>query len=80
MPELTWRTGNNVWFENKDMLGNVSKVEMPNISVIKFNTSVTCVAGQYLMAFVLSPKDASGEIDMTRKVMVFVKCDVLSVK
>jgi len=32
------------------------------------------------MAGVLSPKDAEGATDPTRKVMVFVKCDVLTVK
>jgi hypothetical protein len=29
---------------------------------------------------VLSPKDAKGEVDYTRKVLVFVKCDILIVK
>jgi hypothetical protein len=33
-----------------------------------------------MLASVQSPKDAKGEVDMTRKVMIFVKCDVLSVK
>ncbi|MDA0767343.1 MAG: hypothetical protein O3A92_11030 [Verrucomicrobia bacterium] len=53
---------------------------MPDIYVLRFQTSVICVAGQYLMAAVLSPKDAKGETDRTRKVMVFVKCDVLTVE
>jgi hypothetical protein len=80
VPELVWHTGNTTYLEKKDALGHVSKVEMPDIYAIRLSTTVTCVAGQYLMASVLSPKNAKGEVDMTRKVMVFVKCDVLSVK
>jgi hypothetical protein len=33
-----------------------------------------------MLVSVQSPKDTKGEADMTRKVMIFVKCDVLSVK
>jgi len=33
-----------------------------------------------MLVSVQSPKDAKGNTDMTRKVMIFVKCDVLSVK
>jgi hypothetical protein len=80
VPELVWHTGNTIHLEKKDALGHVSKVEMPDIYAIRLDTTVTCVAGQYLMASVLSPKNANGEVDMTRKVMVFVKCDVLSVR
>jgi hypothetical protein len=80
VPELVWHAGNTVWMESKDALGNVSNVQMPDMYVIRFNTSVICIPGQYLMASVLSPKDANGELDQTRKVMVFVKCNIVTAK
>ncbi len=80
VPELVWHTGNTVWQEAKDELGNLSKIEMPGIYALQFNASITCLAGQYTLAAISSPKDDNGITDMTQKVMIFVKCDVLSVK
>ncbi len=80
IPELVWHPGNTTYLERKNTLGDIYKLEMPDIYAIQLNTSVTCVAGQYLMAAVLSPKDTKGDTDLTRKVMVFVKCDILSAK
>lgn len=80
VPEISWHTGDTIWQETKDTLGNVSKVKMPDFYVIRANTAVTCLGGQYTLISVQSPKDAKGDADMTRKVVVLVKCDVLSVK
>jgi hypothetical protein len=79
-PDLIWHTGNTVWNERKDELGNLTKITMPDFYKVSLNTSFTCIAGQYTMAGVVSPKDAKGEVDQDRKVMIFVKCDVLEVK
>jgi hypothetical protein len=78
LPELIWHTGDTVWYERKDELGNVTKVAMPDFYKLSINTSITCVAGQYIMAGVLSPKDEKGGVDRNRKIMIFVKCDVLA--
>jgi hypothetical protein len=80
VPEIICHTGNTAWHEGKDTNGNPFKVQMPDFYTIKLNTAITCINGQYTMTGVVSPKDNNGETDMTRKVMVFVKCDVLSVK
>lgn len=80
VPELIWHTGNTTWHEGKDQAGNPYKVQMPDFSVVRLNTTITCVNGQYSLAGVLSPKNDQGEVDMTRKLMVFAKCDVLAVK
>lgn len=80
VPELVWHTRNVTWHEGKDQLGNPFHVQMPDIYTLRLNTALTLVSGQYALAGVLSPKDEKGETDMTRKVMVFVKCDVLAVK
>lgn len=80
VPELTWHTGNTTWVEYKDPHGNVHKVQTPDIYCFRLNTSLGCVSGQYVLAGAASPKDAKGDTDPTRKVMVFVKCDILSVR
>jgi hypothetical protein len=80
LPELVWHTGNTVWHDGKDGFGNPTKIQMPDMSVVRLTTAITCINGQYTLAGVLSPKNDKGEVDMTRKLMVFVKCDVLPVK
>jgi len=80
VPELIWCSGNTVWQETKDALGNVTKVEMPDFYSLRPNTQITCIGGQYTLLSLLSPRNSKGEMDPERKVMVFVKCDVLSVR
>jgi hypothetical protein len=79
-PEIVWHTGNIVWAERKDGLGNVSKIEMPAFYRLSIDTAVTCVDGQYCLIAALSPKDQNGVTDFTRKVMVFVRCDIKNVR
>ncbi len=79
LSELTWHTGDTIWSEGKDALGNAHKIAMPDFYTMETNTSVTCIAGQYHLVGVLSPRNAEGKLDSERKVMVFVKCDVLPV-
>lgn len=78
LPELVWHTGDRVWQERKDELGNVTKVSMPDFYKLSINTSITCISGQYVMVGVVSPKNGAGEVDHERKAVIFVKCKVLS--
>jgi len=80
LPEISYHTGNTVWHEGKDTNGNPFKVAMPDFHVLRLSTAITCINGQYTMTGVVSPKNDKGDTDMTRKVMTFVKCDVISVK
>lgn len=80
VPEMVWHTGNSVWTEGKDELGNPYKVQMPNMYTLRLNTSIMCISGKYTLAGVVSPKDDKGDTDTSRKVMIFVKCDILVVK
>jgi len=80
VPELVWHTGDTLWGEGKDALGMPFRISMPDMYTMRINTAITCVSGQYTFVGALSPKDAKGNTDTTRKVMVFVKCDVLTVK
>ncbi len=79
-PKLVWHTGNTVWHEGKDASGNLFKTAMPDFYILRPKTSLTCISGQYTLAGAASPKNDKGETDMSRKVMIFVKCDVLVVK
>lgn len=79
-PDMTWHTGETIWVERKDHLGNVCKIQMPKIYTMRVTTALTCREGQHVLAAVLSPKDDNGNTDPTRKVMAFVKCDVIVVK
>ena len=76
-PELTWHTGNSVFLEVKDQLGNIAKIQMPEIYTLKFHSALTLRAGSILFTAALSPKDQAGLPDLSRKVMVFVKADVV---
>lgn len=80
VPEVVYHTGDTIWQEGKDAAGSSYKVMMPDIYAIRINTALTLITGKYTLAGLVSPKDAKGDTDMTRKVMVFVKCDVLTVK
>lgn len=77
VPELVWHTGNTIWMEIKDGLGNGSKIQMPDFYSLRLSTQTICPDHQYVLAAALSPKNGKGETDMSRKVMVFVKCDIL---
>lgn len=80
VPEFVWYNGNVVWHEGKDLAGNPFKISMPDFYCARLNTSITCIDGQYTFAGALSPKDSKGVLDTTRKLMIFVKCDILTVK
>ncbi|MCW1886250.1 hypothetical protein OKA04_16045 [Luteolibacter flavescens] len=79
-PELTWHTGNSRWYERKDALGNVATIEMPDFYTARLTTALTVTRGSYVLAGVVSPKSDKGATDLTRKVMIFVKADVLPVR
>ncbi|WP_265594181.1 hypothetical protein [Haloferula sp. BvORR071] len=78
--DMVWHTGDTVWGERKDPSGNVCQISMPDFYSMRMSTHLTCIPGQYNLAGVLSPKNAKGEIDSSRKVMVFVRCQILEVK
>lgn len=78
LPRLCYHTGNKVWHE--ETVGkNTLKIQMPDLYKIITETSMSLIAGQpYLMAAV-SPKNEKGEADLTKKVLIFVRADVLTV-
>lgn len=55
-------------------------VQTPRIYKISVNSALDCISGQNTLVAVTSPKDEEGQVDRSRKVLVFVKCDVMDVK
>ena len=53
---------------------------MPLFHSLGIETVTACVSGNYFFAGTLSPKDDAGNIDMTRKFLVFVKCEAIPLK
>lgn len=79
-PELVWHHGNTTWQERRDVLGNINKIEVPDFYTVRLSTSLTLTPGAYALAGVVTPRSGSGAADLARKVMVFVKADVLMVR
>ncbi len=77
IPEIVYHVGNEIWGEWKGEHGN-SPVQMPTFYAIRTNTSVTLDNGHYMLTAALSPKSKEGKPDFTRKLMIFVKADVIT--
>lgn len=76
VPEMVHHVGNQVWAEWKDEHGSVP-VQMPTFYTLRINSKITLTPGNYLLLAALSPKDKNGHPDYTRKLMVFVKADLV---
>ena len=79
-PELVKRVGESVHFEDHDFGGQVHRVRYPLFSKHAVGTALTCWDGQYHLMSTVTPTGEDGELDSSRKLMVFVKCDVIVVK
>ena len=77
LPEIVYHVGNEIWAEWKGQYGN-APIQMPKFYKISVNSSVTLADGKTMLVAALSPKDEQGRPDRTRKLMVFVKADVIT--
>lgn len=77
-PEIVYHVGNRIWAEWKGAHGN-APVQMPTFYALRVNTSVVLADGQPLLVAALSPKNQDGFPDFTRKLMVFVRADVITI-
>lgn len=78
LTQYIWYTGNTIWHESKSTDKNAYKIETPEFYLVSIDTSITTITGQYVLVGIVSPKDAKGQADPDRKVMAFLKCDVLA--
>ena len=77
VPEIVYHVGNRVWAEWKGEHGN-SPIQMPTFYSLRINTGLFLTDGKTMLAAALSPKNQNGVADFTRKLMVFVKADVVT--
>ena len=77
-PTLVYFTGWESWGK-WHMKEAESQMQMPTFYVLRVTTGTTLIAGQTQMIAALSPKDEKGNTDPTRKIMVFVRADVLTI-
>lgn len=77
LAELVYHVGNEVWAEWKGHYGN-SPIQMPKFYKIGVNTTVYLVPEKPMMVAAVSPKDKEGNPDPARKLMVFVRADLVN--
>ena len=77
-PEIVYHVENFKWATWKDEHGETD-IQMPTFYTLRFNTALTLVNKQTCLVAALSPKDDKGKTDFSRKILIFVKCDILIV-
>jgi len=77
VPEIVYHVGNTIWAEWKDQYGS-APVQMPAMYTVRVKTRATLADGKTMLVAALSPKNKDGVPDFTRKLMVFVKADVIT--
>jgi len=77
-PEIVYHVKNEVWLEWRNKRATMN-VTTPTMYSLRLSTAVSMMGGEYLMVAAQSPKGVDKVPDHTRKLMVFVKCDVLTV-
>ena len=78
VPEIVFEAGVRKWNVHKDELGNESAVEMPYFYTIRTNSALMLKDGMPQLLSVLTPKSAEGTPDPSRKVLVIVTADVVT--
>lgn len=77
-PEIVYHVENMKWATWKDKHGQ-SDIMMPIMYSLRVNTALTLANGRPSLVAALSPKDEKGVTDFSRKVLVFVQCDIIVV-
>ena len=78
-PEIVKDFGVTTYGTLKDTLGNENHITMPLFYSMRVSTGLTVRDGQYRFAGVHSPPNAEGEVERSKKIMVFAKCDLLTI-
>lgn len=77
-PEIVEHVKNEVWVEWNGVHGKADVV-MPSFFSNRINTGLTLINGQYSLAGTTSMKGEDGKPDHQRKLLFFVRADILSV-
>ena len=77
-PEMVFHVRNETWAEWKGQHGD-APIQMPVMYSMRTSTSITLLDGTYCFVAALSPKNAEGFPNFDKKLMVFVRADVVTV-
>ena len=77
VPEIVNLIRVDTWMEHTDPWGDAS-LRMPVLETWRVNTSVTLLDGQFELVSVITPKPAAPAPAAARKILVFVRADVLT--
>jgi hypothetical protein len=76
-PEISFEAGEHHWNKRQDALGNELKIEEPCFYALRTTTALTLRDGVPMLFAVLSPMNAEGKTDASRKLLAIVTCDVV---
>lgn len=79
-PAVVANTGNVSWLVMKDPMENRNEILMPVFFLNQVSVRLTMKDGSCALAGSLTPKGENGEVAYDKKIMVFVKADVVPVK
>lgn len=77
-PELVEHVENVIWSEWDGPQGK-APIQMPSFFSQRVNTGLTLLDGQYALASTLSMRQENGKADYQRKLLLFVRADVLTI-
>lgn len=77
-PEIVYHVGNETWAEWNGVHGK-APIQMPIFYSLRISTGVTLIDREPRLVAALSPKNDEGFPDFSRKLMIFVRADVLAV-
>lgn len=77
-PEIVTRLRVETWMEHVDEWGDGS-MRQPIFAALRLNTAINVPTGKFQLVSVLTPKEDGPVPEVSRKVLVFVRADVLSI-
>ncbi len=77
-PEIVYHAGNTVYGKWKTPEAE-TEVTQPEFYTMKVSTAITTISGQYQLVTSATPNNEGGDPDRERKVLVFVRADILAV-
>ena len=77
-PDIVYRVRNDIWAEWNGRHGK-APIQMPVFYSLRFSTGTAVMDGCYHLVAALTPKGENGFPDFDRKLMVFIRADVVTV-
>lgn len=75
-PELVVLLRHQIWTEHTDEWG-AAPIRLPIFESLEVSTSITLLNGQFGLVGALTPRDTQGGRDPSRKVLLFIRADVM---